>query len=309
MPMLSINVLIITYNQEKVLRKTIDSVLHNKNFGLHKIIVSDDCSTDGTWDILQEYKNNFPELFDLYRNDINKGIYQNLAILTSKRGSADFYKFLAGDDCLNNTYFKNVQEFMNGSCINSKTPIGIYSNIQIIKPNGGIRTINCDIVSNDKLSLFSLQIRKKIMNRSLLINDAVINNYETIDFSSGLHCAEAISDSRNARIIKEWYYVDTIGEVYYSGIGISTKLAKTEYYKQEAFDQWEYFDKHLIESENDHRYAKAMMLRAQYLMNNNFLDLVKAIVYFSISDYPSRIASIKQIIHFVYFTLKIKKAG
>lgn len=307
--MFKINVLIITYNQEDVIQRTLDSILIQKDYGLNKIIVSDDCSKDKTWEILQEYQKKWPHLFDIYRNEINKGIYQNTDIVTKKRGIADFYIFIAGDDCLGDDYFSNVQEKMSEIKINMDTPIGIFSDVKILTPDGSVKIKKQEIIANKRYIPFSLLLRKKVMNRSVLINDSVINKYEEVDYSKGLHCAEAVFDSQNVRIIKEWYYVDTIGEVYYSGIGISTKLAKTEYYKQEAFDQWEYFDKHLIESENDHRYAKAMMLRAQYLMNNNFLDLVKAIVYFSISDYPSRIASIKQIIHFVYFTLKIKKAG
>ena len=50
--MVKINVLIITYNQEDLIKRAIDSILCQKEYGLNKIVVSDDCSSDNTWNVL-----------------------------------------------------------------------------------------------------------------------------------------------------------------------------------------------------------------------------------------------------------------
>ena len=64
-----------TYNGEKFLREQMDSILA-QTYPLHEIIVCDDCSTDGTMDILQEYAARCP-IVQVIRNSGNKGCNQN----------------------------------------------------------------------------------------------------------------------------------------------------------------------------------------------------------------------------------------
>jgi len=46
---------ILTYNQEKYIRKCLDSVLMQEVDFEYEIVVGDDCSIDGTVAILEEY--------------------------------------------------------------------------------------------------------------------------------------------------------------------------------------------------------------------------------------------------------------
>ena len=64
-----------TYNGEKFLREQMDSILA-QTYPIHEIIVCDDCSTDGTMDILQEYAERHP-IVRVIRNSSNKGCSQN----------------------------------------------------------------------------------------------------------------------------------------------------------------------------------------------------------------------------------------
>ena len=52
-----IDILLATYNGEKYLREQIDSIL-NQTYKNIKLIISDDCSIDGTANILKEYAEN-----------------------------------------------------------------------------------------------------------------------------------------------------------------------------------------------------------------------------------------------------------
>ena len=72
-----ISVLVITYNQEDVISRAIDSLLLQRDY-IYEICVSDDCSKDRTWDILQDYSAKHPGLFVLNRNDPNVGIFENI---------------------------------------------------------------------------------------------------------------------------------------------------------------------------------------------------------------------------------------
>lgn len=64
-----------TYNGERFLREQMDSILA-QTYPIHEIIISDDCSTDGTMDILREYaaKHTF---IKIHQNARNKGCNQN----------------------------------------------------------------------------------------------------------------------------------------------------------------------------------------------------------------------------------------
>ena len=73
---MTISIVIATYNGEKFLREQLDSVLA-QTLMPDEIIVSDDGSSDGTWEILEEYKEKYPNLFRLYHNDGEHGAHNN----------------------------------------------------------------------------------------------------------------------------------------------------------------------------------------------------------------------------------------
>lgn len=50
-----IDILMATYNGEKYLKEQIDSIL-NQTYSNIRLIISDDCSTDRTIDVLKEYE-------------------------------------------------------------------------------------------------------------------------------------------------------------------------------------------------------------------------------------------------------------
>ncbi len=52
---MKITVILTSYNHKKYLRESIESVL-NQTYQDFKLIIVDDCSRDGSWDIIQEYK-------------------------------------------------------------------------------------------------------------------------------------------------------------------------------------------------------------------------------------------------------------
>lgn len=85
-----------TYNQKNNIVRAIDSVYEqgHKNF---EIIISDDCSTDGTVELLKSVSRNYDERLKIFFNKTNLGPVSNFnKILDNCRG--DFVSFLTGDD-------------------------------------------------------------------------------------------------------------------------------------------------------------------------------------------------------------------
>lgn len=94
-PILSIAV--ITYNQEKYIAQTLDSILNQKHTYSYEIIVGDDCSTDSTGNILKSYEDKYPGLIKVLRNKENKGIIGNYFNVIA-HCSGEYIMECAGDD-------------------------------------------------------------------------------------------------------------------------------------------------------------------------------------------------------------------
>jgi glycosyltransferase involved in cell wall biosynthesis len=71
-----VSIAIITFNQKSYLRECIDSCLA-QDYPNIEIVIADDCSTDGTQDMLCEYDVKFPGKFVLRLSDRNQGITGN----------------------------------------------------------------------------------------------------------------------------------------------------------------------------------------------------------------------------------------
>ncbi len=66
-----ISVAMATYNGEKYIREQIDSIL-NQTVQDFELVVCDDCSSDGTWSILEDYANHDNRI-KVFRNEGNLG--------------------------------------------------------------------------------------------------------------------------------------------------------------------------------------------------------------------------------------------
>ena len=97
---IEVSVICITYNHGELLRQSLDSIVGQEtDFGF-EVIVHDDCSTDGTSDILREYAERYPQLIvPLYEteNQYKSGrkIVREIAKDISK---GQYIAFCEGDD-------------------------------------------------------------------------------------------------------------------------------------------------------------------------------------------------------------------
>ena len=83
----------VTYNSSKWVRLAIESVLAS-GYTDFEYIISDDCSTDDTWNVIQSYTDSRIKAF---RHDTNIGEYQNRNFALSK-AIGEYILFVDGDD-------------------------------------------------------------------------------------------------------------------------------------------------------------------------------------------------------------------
>lgn len=307
--MLKINVLIITYRQADVISRALDSIICQKEWGLNKIVICDDNSPDNNWDVIQEYYSKYPDIILPYRNDENIGIYRNAEKRISLRGEADLYIRMAGDDALCDGYLEALQKFCSDKSDIVKTKaVAIYSDWINISPDGS-QTVRTNKAISTNSSPISLKVRGLICNRSVAVSEQVLSRFQPIDQTHGLCWAETQFDLQTQCISEINYYCDCLGSIYYSGIGVSTKMNTLFYYKENIVKYTLMLDKYPLQKK-DQEYIKYNLYYYKYLVNRKFCDLVRCRRAYikslnSISDY-SIIDASKTIYRMIRVAYKVK---
>lgn len=93
----TVSVLMVTYNHQPYIRQAVESVLSQRTAFDYEIVVGEDCSTDGTQDVLRRLDSDHPDRLRLLLRQKNVGGTRNFAATFSAcRG--DYVALLEGDD-------------------------------------------------------------------------------------------------------------------------------------------------------------------------------------------------------------------
>lgn len=98
---IKVSVLVITYNQRDYIKDCLDGILSQKTTFGFEVLVNDDCSTDGTTEILQEYEKKYPNLVKtVYQkeNQYSKGTVRMLDDLLVPLAQGKYIAICEGDD-------------------------------------------------------------------------------------------------------------------------------------------------------------------------------------------------------------------
>ena len=156
----NVDILLATYNGEKYLRSQLDSILSQtyKNF---RLLVSDDCSSDNTRSILEEYKEK-DERIILYFQETNQGVIKNFEFLLNKVES-EYYMFSDQDDIWKQNKIEKSLEKIKQT--NSDL---VYSDLEVVDEN-----LNIIYESYWKLKGIYSKIKKYNNFESLYLNNFV----------------------------------------------------------------------------------------------------------------------------------------
>lgn len=106
-----VTVTVVTYNQEKWIRQTLDSILAQQTEYLYEVIIGEDHGTDGTRAICQEYADKYENVTLLPMTE-NLGVTANW-IRCVQAGTGKYIQVCAGDDYWHNPKKLQMQvEFM-----------------------------------------------------------------------------------------------------------------------------------------------------------------------------------------------------
>lgn len=126
-----VSVAIVTYNQKEFLIEAIESVL-KQDYDNIEIVVGDDCSIDGSQNLLLEYQLKYPEKFILKFSQKNEGITKN-ANKVQDSCNGKYIAWLGGDDLMLPTkIIKQVQFLENNENYNI-----VYHNLDVFESPSG----------------------------------------------------------------------------------------------------------------------------------------------------------------------------
>lgn len=98
-----VSICTLTYNHEKYISKAIDSFLIQKTDFTFEIVIGEDCSTDGTREIVFNYAKKYSDIINVVTSRENVGINEN-ARRTVNACTGKYIAFCEGDDYWHDKY-------------------------------------------------------------------------------------------------------------------------------------------------------------------------------------------------------------
>jgi glycosyltransferase involved in cell wall biosynthesis len=144
-----VDIVMVTYNHAKYIGEAIDSVLMQECDFPFRLIIADDCSTDGTTEICEQYAAEFPERILLIKQSKNVGLVKNYESAFSTC-NAEFIAILEGDDLWTDAL--KLQKQMD--ILNATPSCGlVHTAFDVLEHNGEVKRANLNI-SKEKVEGF-----------------------------------------------------------------------------------------------------------------------------------------------------------
>lgn len=124
-----VSILIPVFNRFNLIGKTIESAL-NQSFEEFEIIIVDNCSTDGTWELINDYAKKDKRI-RVFQNQKNIGPVRNWKrCIEEARG--EYSKILFSDDLMSPNYVEVCYKLLHGN----KDAAFVFSKVCLIDSNG-----------------------------------------------------------------------------------------------------------------------------------------------------------------------------
>lgn len=167
---LLLSVMVETYNQENFIAQTLDSIINQKVNFKYELLIGDDCSSDATSSILDEYASKY-NFITVFHNDKNLGPMGNYYHLLAKcKGT--YIMDCAGDDYwlpgkinYQISYMENNQDV--ALCYGKAKIFDEKKQIILSKSSGSKREGFYDLMLGNAIPAVTVCIRRKIMEEYL----------------------------------------------------------------------------------------------------------------------------------------------
>ena len=168
-----------TYNQEKYIKSAVDAAL-SQTYSPLEIIISDDCSSDTTFEIIEEIVKNYsgPHKIILNKNEINLGLGGHFSKVCYTIAKGDYLIISAGDDISKINHVEkaviNIEKFHEVKMIDFSA--------EIIDENGSfVKKIQLDFDYKKNTLLDYLNLKKiELFAPGRIIDKELFHSFEPI---------------------------------------------------------------------------------------------------------------------------------
>jgi len=182
------SIVVITYNQQNYIEQTLKSAINQKVDFNFEIIISDDCSTDKTQEIIQNILNNYKGNYIFNKNSKNLGVFLNYKkALNLCKGK--YISTLPGDDYWQNPNRLQLQKQFfdkNPDCglVHSDCDILYTAKNKLVKNHHKINRHNILTGNNifEKLLLNNLIIAQTVCFKKLVFDKHIDLDYYNTNF-------------------------------------------------------------------------------------------------------------------------------
>ncbi|MBM9602680.1 bifunctional glycosyltransferase/CDP-glycerol:glycerophosphate glycerophosphotransferase [Desulfopila inferna] len=202
-----LSVIIPVYNTREYLPECLNSVLRQSLDGI-EILVVDDGSTDGSWEILLSFRDQHANISIFRQNRKRQGAARNLALLQS---SGEYITFLDSDDTVPSDAYRKMYEIAQKH--SSEMVIGIQQSFSKVRKWIGVpvhqnqfnKLITDTDISEFPALLSDISVCNKLFKKTSILRNELIFPEQTagedLDF-----CARAFLKFENISILPEVVY-------------------------------------------------------------------------------------------------------
>lgn len=270
------SIIIITYNQENLISRALDSLLCQKEF-IYEIIVADDCSPDNTWKVIQEFQQKYPGLIKPYRNTKNLGIFGNIESTWTK-ANGDIIWYLAGDDIYCNGVFEEADELIKKNNIDFvNDAFTLYFDYKAISPNGK-ETINKNNLV-ERHNATSLKIRQLISNRTTGFSKKIFRKFYPVRKDIGIY-ADGLIDIQVQFFSEKNYYSPIVGSCYFTNIGIASRTKSDSALRSQILYVEQLKTEIKCLSKNDENWLNYLHSQFSYKLNGSLKNYLTYFILF-----------------------------
>lgn len=107
-----VSVCVVTYNQERYIHQCLQSIVDQETDFDFEVLVADDCSTDGTREIIEEFAQKYPRVVKPIFHERNIGAYANY-VFVHKQAKGEYVAHVDGDDYYFNGKLQVQADFLD----------------------------------------------------------------------------------------------------------------------------------------------------------------------------------------------------
>jgi len=274
---ISHTVLMVTYNHEKYIKKSLDSVLLEQSILPDRIVICDDCSTDNTFSIIQDYVYKYP-IIKAIKNENNLGIYGNLNKLIGFV-SCGVVSFVSGDDFVTPNLFARFNKAIQESDVDilSESFIIVTNSIHLYT-NGQQIVYNNYILKNT--NLIKARLRYGLSFRSVGISANTLKQCKPLRTDLGI-MADWLWGFDELVNTNKFIFLNESGAVYRLGVGITSKVQNIEFVnskekvlKQIVAEFGSFFDS------SDYKYINYLHSQISFYKSKNLKNYYKMLTQY-----------------------------